>query len=75
VSAYIDDVPEAGGRLFVWPGSHRRNWRYHSERHKAGLPSPPERRAPNGDGVSDLASHIMADSKPVECYGPADHHC
>ena len=70
-SAYIDHVPKSGGGFVLWPGSHRRNWRYHSEHHSAGLPRPEGRRAPNGDGIEDLPNHIMADSPPVECYGPA----
>ena len=55
----------------LWPGSHRRNWRYHSELSKAALPRPPDRRAPNGDGINDLGNQIMADSPPVQCCGPA----
>jgi ectoine hydroxylase-related dioxygenase (phytanoyl-CoA dioxygenase family) len=55
----------------LWPGSHRRNWRYHSELHKAGLSRPPDRHAPNGDSINDLGNQIMADSAPVQCCGPA----
>lgn len=69
-SAYINDVPKGAGGLVLWPGSHRRNWRYHSELYRGGLVRPPDRTAPNGDSINDLGNQIMADSAPVECCGP-----
>jgi hypothetical protein len=69
-SAYINDVPEGAGGLVLWPGSHRRNWRYHSELYREGLSRPSDRRAPNGDSINDLGNQVMSDSLPVECCGP-----
>ena len=70
-SAYINDVPPGGGGLTLWPGSHRRNWHYHSSLFKVGVPHPKERQAPNGDGINDLANKIMEDIAPTECIGSA----
>jgi hypothetical protein len=38
---------------------------------QAGIERPPGRSAPNGDDINDHANHIMADSPPFECTGPA----
>ena len=38
---------------------------------QAGVERPKGRSAPNGDGIDDHANHIMADTAPVECTGPA----
>ena len=38
---------------------------------QAGVERPKGRSAPNGDGIDDHANHVMADTAPVECTGPA----
>jgi len=73
MSAYIDDLPPDSGGFTVWPGSHSRiwpeQWKAFKEGEKHTDKHLPIRKA--GGYKDPVIGEIKADTKPVDCHGPA----
>lgn len=71
-AVYIDDVPEDGGGLMLWPGSHRRIWDYWEAVHREVPPPDRPEGVPEWDGyTAPPLVDIKADTEPVSTFGPA----
>ena len=72
IAVYVDEVPEGGGGLMLWPGSHRRIWDYWEDIHRDVAPPDRPEGVPEWDGyTAPPLLDIKADTQPVDTFGPA----
>jgi len=72
IAVYVDDVPEGGGGLMLWPGSHRRIWDYWEAVHRDVHPPNRPEGVPEWDGyTAPPLQEIKSDTEPVMTSGPA----